>query len=117
MNMREKKFNQSYNADQAPIDIPPVEDAWLLMKQKLDVGMPVRPWWHVHGLGIATGVFISASIIFWLGSHRIHSRQVNEMRNVSVQTEDSIMRKKIDQQKNTKTRICKQSVARRVDRK
>ena len=77
MNMREKKINQSSNADEAPIEIPPVEDVWLLMKQKLDVGMPVRPWWHVHGIWIAAGVFISASVIFWLGPRRMHFRQVN----------------------------------------
>ncbi|MBS1661443.1 MAG: hypothetical protein JST68_10375, partial [Bacteroidetes bacterium] len=49
--MDEEKIPYNFrSADEAPVPVPPVGEAWSLMKRKLDENMPVRKWYRRLGL-------------------------------------------------------------------
>lgn len=67
----EKIPYNSYSADDAPVPVPSVEDAWSMMKRQLDEKMPVRKWYRRIGLWwwVIGVVVIGAGVV--VGAHGV----------------------------------------------
>ncbi|MDR3714307.1 MAG: hypothetical protein P4L51_15930 [Puia sp.] len=79
----EKKNHPIHGPAEPPIPIPPVEEAWPLMQQKLDARMPVVRWHttlgrHLAGWKVLSAITASTIVsvsAFWLARHMNNNRQ------------------------------------------
>jgi hypothetical protein len=89
MNMSEEnKHNSFFPAEDSPISVPPAGEAWSLMKQKLDAGMPVAPHGHILFRGVrwltpgiagaaVTGAVVLVSVSIWLATRKPLHREAD----------------------------------------
>jgi len=95
MNMRKKNLHLNFlKQEEPPIEVPPIEEVWPMMRQKLDERMPVRPWHSQLGWRLAIISTISAFTIFLLiPHHSVKQQQVDALKSSLTKTRDSLQQK------------------------
>lgn len=92
--MSEQNLSDKFNKEDLPVPIPPVDQAWQSMQQRLDVELPVVPHPHayinlVKGIKIMSTVVTVSVLTWWLYDRKAPSGQEKKIAVEHVKLSDS----------------------------